>query len=503
MNIKEAKEQMKQAISIYLKKDKYGNYRIPVQRQRPVFLIGAPGIGKTAVVEQIAKELDIGLVSYSMTHHTRQSALGLPFITTKQYKEKTFDISEYTMSEIIASVYEVMTQSGKEEGILFLDEINCVSETLAPSMLQFLQYKTFGRHQVPEGWVIVTAGNPQEFNRSVREFDVVTLDRLKVLNVEPSYSVWRDYAINRGVHKAILTYLDVKKQDFYLIETTVDGRNYVTARGWEDLSDAMYLNEECSYPVDETLIGQFLCNKRIVRDFAGYYDLYMKYRQDYCIQDILGGDLDRQIRNRAKNASFDERLSLMGLLLEAVQHEINEQIETDDALRALLPVLKEVKTLLAKKPAEEALSGMIVRTKETVEKQQSANALSKEEKCNSQFIIMVLEQDMHELKRRNIEDSEQAFAYIKSEFDSRVGQMQEHGKKISGQMHHLFDFVEKTFGDGNEMLILVTELTVNYNCAKFISRNGCEDYYKYNKKFMLHERNTELLKELERLELNV
>ena len=61
--------------------------------------------------------------------------------------------------------------------------INCVSETLAPSMLQFLQYKVFGRHQVPEGWVIVTAGNPPEYNKSVREFDVVTLDRLKILEV--------------------------------------------------------------------------------------------------------------------------------------------------------------------------------------------------------------------------------------------------------------------------------------------------------------------------------
>ena len=49
------------------------------------------------------------------------------------------------MSEIIASVYEVMEESGIREGILFLDEINCVSETLAPSMLQFLQYKVFGR----------------------------------------------------------------------------------------------------------------------------------------------------------------------------------------------------------------------------------------------------------------------------------------------------------------------------------------------------------------------
>ena len=60
------------------------------------------------------------------------------------------NITEYTMSEIIASVYEYIEQTGKKEGILFIDEINCVSETLAPAMLQFLQNKTFGTHKVPQ-----------------------------------------------------------------------------------------------------------------------------------------------------------------------------------------------------------------------------------------------------------------------------------------------------------------------------------------------------------------
>lgn len=244
LNIKQAKEYIKDSVKLYLKKDEDGEYRIPVVRQRPIFLLGAPGIGKTAVMEQIAQELGIALVSYSMTHHTRQSALGLPFIAHKEYDGLTYDVSEYTMSEIIASVYDVMQNSGIKEGILFLDEINCVSETLAPSMLQFLQYKVFGRHKVPEGWVIVTAGNPPEYNKSVREFDVVTLDRMKILEVEADYGVWKEYARNINLHTAILNYLDLKKEDFYQVGTTVRGKNYITARGWEDLSEMILLYEE-------------------------------------------------------------------------------------------------------------------------------------------------------------------------------------------------------------------------------------------------------------------
>ena len=107
MNIKQAKEDIKNAVSAYLTKDQFGNYVIPIERQRPIFLMGAPGIGKTAIMEQIAQELQIGLVSYSMTHHTRQSALGLPFIVKKTYGGEEYSVSEYTMSEIIASIYDL------------------------------------------------------------------------------------------------------------------------------------------------------------------------------------------------------------------------------------------------------------------------------------------------------------------------------------------------------------------------------------------------------------
>ena len=159
MDIKKAKEQIKNAITAYFTKDERGHYLVPLYKQRPIFLMGPPGIGKTAIIEQVAGELGVGMLSYSMTHHTRQSALGLPYIVHKNYGGQEYAVSEYTMSEIIASIYDLMEETGVKEGILFLDEINCVSETLAPIMLQFLQYKVFGRHRVPDGWVVVTAGN--------------------------------------------------------------------------------------------------------------------------------------------------------------------------------------------------------------------------------------------------------------------------------------------------------------------------------------------------------
>ena len=217
MDIKRAKQEIKDSIEAYLAKDEFGAYRIPAIRQRPILLMGPPGIGKTQIMDQIAKECRIGLVAYTITHHTRQSAMGLPFIRETSYGGKTVSITEYTMSEIIASVYEKIEQTGIREGILFIDEINCVSETLAPIMLQFLQGKTFGNQQVPEGWIIVAAGNPPEYNKSVRDFDVVTLDRLKKIDVEEHFGVWKEYAYRLVIHPEFISYLELRKKNLYMV----------------------------------------------------------------------------------------------------------------------------------------------------------------------------------------------------------------------------------------------------------------------------------------------
>ena len=198
MNIKRAKEEIEHTVKAYLAKDALGEYAIPAIRQRPILLMGPPGIGKTQVMEQAARECGVALVAYTITHHTRQSAVGLPFIRQRNYGGRDVSVTEYTMSEIIASVYAKMEATGLKEGILFIDEINCVSETLAPTMLQFLQCKTFGNQAVPAGWVIVAAGNPPEYNKSVRDFDIVTLDRVRRMDIEPDLPVWKDYA--RAAH---------------------------------------------------------------------------------------------------------------------------------------------------------------------------------------------------------------------------------------------------------------------------------------------------------------
>lgn len=479
MNIAEAKQYIKDSIKIYLKKDEFGDYRIPVVRQRPIFMLGAPGIGKTAIMEQIASEMGIALVSYSMTHHTRQSALGLPFIKQKKYGNKEVDVSEYTMSEIIASIYETMENSGIKEGILFLDEINCVSETLAPSMLLFLQYKVFGRHSVPDGWVIVTAGNPPEYNKSVREFDVVTMDRLKVLKVEADYNTWKQYAKEKSLHTAVINFLEIKKDYFYHMETTTAGRQYVTARGWEDLSQVICLYEEDGLKVDERLIEQYIASEQIVREFAAYYDLYNKYKNDYRVEAILRGEWDDDIIKRAGAAPFDERLSLLGILMDTMKDKMKAVVEEAVVLKELMPPLKAVKE------AEDSQSMLRVQTEareKLLKNLESAGSLSVSDKRKHKGVLVFL---------RKMENEK--FETVNLAYTQKVNTARVKASEVGKMLHNMFSFVDAAFSSSSsEMLVLITEYTVNKYTSQYISMFGSEDYRKYNDLLMVSGRQTEM-----------
>jgi len=505
MNIKEAKEQIKNAMKVYFTRDEFNNFEIPIERQRPVFLMGAPGIGKTAIMEQIAQELGVALVSYSMTHHTRQSALGLPFIIKKTYGGVEYEVSEYTMSEIIATVYETMEKTGLTQGILFLDEINCVSETLAPTMLQFLQFKIFGRHRVPEGWIVVTAGNPPEFNKSVREFDVVTWDRLKRIDVDPDYEAWKEYAYKIGVHPSVISYLEIKKGDFYKVETTVDGKKFVTARGWDDLSQMIRLHEKLNIKVEEKLVIQYLQDNKIAKSFAIYYDLFNKYKSDYKVDQILAGKVSEEIKERARSAKFDERLSLIGLLLDGVNTELRAVMEHEEVINSLMDPLKQVlgeMTGSASDPIK--IMEKYIDTRKTIlDKRKKSGVLPVDaQKTASRVIATLEEQRKLLLDSKQTVDSESALKIIKSDFDKRVTRLNKEADKAGIKLSNFFRFAEDVFGEGQELLVMVTELTMNYHTARFISRFGSKEYFAHNKQLLFFERQKNLILEIENLNLD-
>ena len=487
MNILQAKNEIKNTVQAYLSKNSFGEYEIESKNQRPLLLIGPPGIGKTQIMEQISKECQIGLVSYTITHHTRQSAVGLPFIQEKEFQGKTYSITEYTMSEIIASVYSKMEETGLKEGILFIDEINCVSETLAPTMLQFLQNKTFGNQKVPSGWIIVAAGNPSEFNKSVRDFDVVTMDRIRYIHVETDYYVWKEYAISKHIHPMILSYLELKPRNFYIVSTSVDGMEFVTARGWEDLSYLLYTYEKMHLDISQDTIYEYLHHEDIAEDVFAYYLVYKKYQDDYGIDDILNGNVSSSIYARLLNADFDERVSVVNLVMDGLLRQVNIYSFEKHCTDLWFGFLKNYRNHMDVSYVDHVKEFIALYHDKL-----QAELLSDAQKHEYEFVL-------EQIQKVNVDaslDSKSRFDCSTKPFFKQKENMESIESDLKLQIENAFEFMESAFKNGQEMTIFVTNLTMSAEMALYLSSHTIGIYEKYKQVLLIGSQKARLLDEL-------
>lgn len=344
VNIAQAKHTILQAAGVYFATDQRGNYLLNRRRARPICLMGPAGVGKTEIVRQAAEELGLAFLSYSITHHTRQSIIGLPRLVEGTAGGQTVSMTEYTMSEIIAQVYRTMEDTGKDRGILFLDEFNCASESLRPIMLQLLQDKSFGPHAIPDGWMLVLAGNPSEYNRAASDLDPVTADRMRLVHIQPDYAAWRSYAKTRGVHPVVLSYLDNQKDHFYVHRRDEAGTALVTARGWEDLSLMMTCLEGNGQALDLALVAQYIQAGDVARSFFTYYTQYAGIVASGLLEQVL--ERRPEALAAIKRLSFQKSWSLVSALARRLQTMAEEAAGLDDTVQQIYTPLRDVEQSL-------------------------------------------------------------------------------------------------------------------------------------------------------------
>ena len=332
---------------------------------------------------------------------------------------------------------------------------------------------------------------------------MVTLDRVKKIDVEPNFTVWKEYAYKQGIHGAITSYLEIRKNHFYAMETTVDGKRFVTARGWEDLSTILKVYEEMNLPVDEGLVYQYLQHKKIAKDFANYLDLYKKYRTDYRVDDILRGEYTKQAVEKLQAAPFDERLSVMGLLLSRLSENFRKAYEADLMVTGLHGVLLELKERFAspyckETPWENLFTALLEERETAFTRERKAGLLEKTAERARLKELERLNFFMAEGKKAGCREKEDAFEAVKELFAAEAEQREETIDLASVMLDHAFSFLEEAFGANQEMVIFITELTTNFYSVKFISENGCEKYYQYNTELLFDEKQKTILQDIEK-----
>ena len=191
-------------------------------------------------------------------------------------------------------------------------------------------------------------------------------------------------------------------------------------------------------------------------------------------------------------------------MLDGITESLRGVYYGEETQRALLAALKEVRLGLAGKGGEnpqEILEKVAKKRRKELETGRLASSLSQDRQYAAESLLLILQEEKKLLAQENPSDSETAFQILKSDFDKRTKalkkQAQEAGKKLS----NLFQFCEEAFGEGQEMLILVTELSISYYGANFISRYGCKEYFAHNKELLFYERQKEIIAEIEEMEL--
>ncbi len=277
----------------------------------------------------------------------------------------------------------------------------------------------------------------------------------------------------------------------------MDGIQFVTARGWEDLSCLLNVYEELSIDVDEEIIYEFIQHRETAKDVAAYIDLYKKYQDDYGINSILAGNVPSSVYERIYRASFDERLSVVSLLTSGLALYFDKTFLYHFIADKWYGFLKKFK-----EEAENCQEPALLYEKlykeyeaDTEAKKKAGFYTRQQEECYSRLLEMLWE------NRPDKGNADGAFGQAKEGFGKWSAELEGLEDKTGIVLENVFDFMEAAFGNGQEMVVFITGLTMDSKAVSYLSENKCERYLQYNEELMAGTKKAQILSMLEKDEI--
>lgn len=225
-------------------------YRSKVRggRAKPIFIFGAPGIGKTKIVGQAADALNVPMMNLDLQFMAPEDFLGIPKVVTVEKKDidkfketgnKKFLGQGVTRSNPPQLLPDSNGNDGKG-GIIFMDEMNRSDRKVLNSTMQFVQMGRLGEYLLPDKWVLVAAGNrPGEAD--VAEFDFALADRFTIVNFEPKVEDWVEWAKTNGKFQTEFVNFVAQNQElFHYLDDEKATLKFPTPRSWTDAAEILY-----------------------------------------------------------------------------------------------------------------------------------------------------------------------------------------------------------------------------------------------------------------------
>ena len=239
---------------------------------RPVFIWGAPGIGKSALVEEFAIEVGLECVSLLGSQLAPEDIIGVP-----QIRGET---SEFLPPKMIAR---------KEPYVLFLDELNACSQEVQKAFYSLIYERRIGEYHLPEGSIVIGAGNRTQDAAIVKTMSSALINRMFHVQLKPDVKNWLTWAYGNGIHTWVTDYIS-QRPDHLFAEPPKTEEPFSTPRSWHMLSDALkeYGAGEKDIPI-ETI--RMLAYGSISASHAGMFAAFVKQLDNkYLLEDIIKGE---------------------------------------------------------------------------------------------------------------------------------------------------------------------------------------------------------------------
>ena len=231
------------------------------KHQRPVFLWGPPGIGKSELVADLTKELGGFMIDLRLGQMEPTDIRGIPFYNKDVGKMDWAEPIDLPTDELAAD-YPVV--------VLFMDELNSAAPSVQAAAYQLILNRRIGKYVLPDNVVMVAAGNRESDKGVTYRMPTPLANRFIHQEMKCDFASWQEWAVNHNIHKDVVGYLSFSKQDLYDFDPKSASRAFATPRSWTFVSE--FLDDEgdddtimnlVAGTVGEGLAVKFMAHRKI------------------------------------------------------------------------------------------------------------------------------------------------------------------------------------------------------------------------------------------------
>jgi MoxR-like ATPase len=200
------------------------------KKQRPLFLWGPPGIGKSDIIHQIGAEMGAHVIDIRLSLWEPTDIKGIPYFDTNSGTMVWGSPSELPTNELASKFPNV---------ILFLDEMNSAAPSVQAAAYQLILNRRVGQYTLPDNVLIVAAGNREADKGVTYRMPAPLANRFVHLEMRVDFDDWSMWATNNRVHKDVVGYVTFAKKDLYDFDPKSSSRAFATPRSWSFVSELL------------------------------------------------------------------------------------------------------------------------------------------------------------------------------------------------------------------------------------------------------------------------